>query len=250
MVARMKDKILLIEDEENLAIGLKFNLKEEGYETVWARDGREGLEAFRKGSFQLVILDIMLPFVDGFSVAEQIRRMNPRMPILILSARREIEDKVKGLEIGADDYMTKPFHLEELLLRVRGILKRQKWYQNASYSMPEFSFGKNRINFENLTAFSGNKKIQLTAHEAMLMKYLIDQAGKAVSRKEILEKVWHLNVDIETRTVDNFIVRLRKYFENDPERPEFIKSVRSIGYMFDDRKREEKNTYVKKGGGN
>ena len=230
---KMNDKILLVEDEENLAIGLEFNLKEEGYDVTWAKDGREALEIFQSEQFELIVLDIMLPYIDGFEVAERIRKSNPQMPILILTARTELQDRVKGLEIGADDYMNKPFHLEELLLRIKGMLRRQQWYKLASDAMPTFSFGKNEINFENLTAFSGNKKIRLTAHEAMLMKYLIDKRGKAVSRKEIIEKVWNLSTDVETRTVDNFIVRLRKYFELNPERPKFIKSVRGIGYIFE-----------------
>lgn len=224
--------ILLVEDEDALAIGLEFNLSAEGYRVTRVADGLAAVEQIQSSVFDLVILDIMLPFLDGFAVAEKIRAKDPQMPILILTARTELKDRIRGLEIGADDYLTKPFHLDELLLRVKGMLKRKKWYKQATEMMPVYRFGSNEINFDNLTCRTRAKTFHLTAHEAMLLKYLIDHENKVVSRKELLEEVWNLKSDIETRTVDNFIVRLRKYFESNPEKPVFIRSVRGVGYIF------------------
>lgn len=229
-----KHRILLVEDEENLAIGLQYNLTEEGYIVELAKDGREALKLFETKMVDLIVLDIMIPYIDGFEIARRVREKDPQMPILMLTARTTREDKVKGLELGADDYITKPFHLEELLLRVKGMLKRKTWYQDVTSHKPLVSFGKNKINFENLGCSNAKNDFKLTPQEAMVMKYLIENKGKIVSRKELLENVWHLNPDIETRTVDNFIARLRKYFEVDPSNPVYIKSVRSAGYMFED----------------
>lgn len=230
----IKQKILLVEDEESLAVGLQFNLEEENYDVDHARDGREALEFYKRDKYDLIILDVMLPYVNGFEVAEQIRKTNPQLPILMLTARTRKEDKIHGLELGADDYMTKPFHLDELLLRVKGMLRRKEWYVQAVNNSPTFKFGSNNINFETLVCNCGDKEIRLTPHEAMAMQFLIERKGKPVSRKELLEKVWNITSDVETRTVDNFIVRLRKYFEEDPSNPNYIKSVRGIGYMFED----------------
>ncbi|HDL18785.1 MAG TPA: response regulator transcription factor [Bacteroidetes bacterium] len=224
--------ILLVEDEDTLAIGLEFNLSAEGYRVTRAADGLAAVEQIQSSLFDLVILDIMLPFLDGFAVAEKIRAKDPQTPILILTARTELKDRIRGLEIGADDYLTKPFHLDELLLRVKGMLKRKKWYKQATEIMPVYRFGDNEINFDNFTCRAGDKTVHLTAHEAMLLKYLIDHENKVVSRKELLAEVWNLNSDIETRTVDNFIARLRKYFESNPENPVYIKSIRGVGYIF------------------
>jgi len=228
-----ESKILLVEDEKTLAVGLEFNLVEEGYVVEWAKDGREAISLFESSNFDMIILDIMLPYLDGFEIAEIVRKANPQMPILMLTARTSKGDKVKGLELGADDYITKPFHLKELLLRVQGMLKRKAWYKEVTLNQPEFSFGNNIINFESLKCKCSNKKLKLTPHEAMVLKYLINNKGKIVSRKELLEKVWHLNPDIETRTVDIFISRLRNYFEKDPSNPIYIKSVRGAGYVFE-----------------
>ena len=225
-------KILLVEDEDTLAIGLEYNLTEEGFQVTWVNDGKKALESIQKEKFDLIILDIMLPYLDGFEVAKKVRKDYPRMPILMLTARTGVKDRIYGLEIGADDYLTKPFHLKELMLRVQGMLRRSTWYESVTDKAPVFRFGSNEVNFNTLKCNAGDKEIQLTMHEAMLLKYLIDNSGKAISRKELLEKVWQINPDIETRTVDNFIARLRKYFELEPEIPTFIKSVRGVGYMF------------------
>lgn len=227
-------RILLAEDEETLAVGLEYNLGDEGYRVDWAKDGRQALEFFGSKEYDLVILDIMLPYHDGFEIAEVIRKKSPQMPILMLTARTSAEDKVRGLEHGADDYLTKPFHLQELLLRVKGMLKRKMWYKTSTEIQNVFRFGKNEINFENLSCTNGIEEFTLTQREAMVLKYLIEKKGKIVTRNELLENVWHISSEVETRTVDNFISRLRKYFEPDSDKPVFIKSVRSAGYSFND----------------
>jgi two-component system, OmpR family, alkaline phosphatase synthesis response regulator PhoP len=227
-------RILLVEDEETLAVGLEYNLTEEGYLVTRAKNGREAVEHFERNEFDLMILDIMLPYLNGFEVAETVRKKDVQMPILMLTARTESEDRVKGLEMGADDYLTKPFHLQELLLRVKGMLKRKNWYKEASEKQPVYNFGNNEINFETLICFHGDNKFRITPHEAMVLKYVIERKGNIVTRKELLENVWHLNPDIETRTVDIFIGRLRKYFETDPANPVYFKSIRGAGYMFGD----------------
>jgi len=228
-------RILLVEDEESLAVGLEYNLIEEGYIVNWAKNGREAIDLFEKEKFDLIILDIMLPYVNGFEVAERVRKSDPQIPILMLTAKTESGDKVKGLEIGADDYMTKPFHLQELLLRVKGMLKRKSWYTSTSQKQPVYKFGKNEINFKTLNCLHGTEKIRLTPQEAMLLRYLVEHKGEIVTRKELLENVWHLNPEVETRTVDIFIARLRKYFEPDPSKPVYIKSIRGAGYTFEDK---------------
>ncbi|MBN1895428.1 response regulator transcription factor [bacterium] len=229
-----RNRILLVEDEETLAVGLEYNLKKEGYAVTRVSDGKKALESFRTKSFDLILLDIMIPFVDGFEVARRIREESPQMPILVLSARSRAKDRIKGLEIGVDDYLVKPFHLKELLLRVAGMLKRKKWYRSSVEKSPVYRFGANTINFGDLTARSGKGVLRLTFHEAMVLKYLMDRRGKVVSRRELLENIWQIHAEVETRTVDAFIVRLRKYFEPNPEKPVFIKSIRSAGYLFTD----------------
>lgn len=226
-------KILLVEDEESLAKGLEYNLSEEGYQVDIAKDGKQAIEMSDKKNYDLVLLDIMLPYKNGFEVTEHIRNKNPQMPILMLTARTSVDDRVKGLEIGADDYITKPFHLKELLLRIEGMLRRKSWYIKSVSSNPVYQFGKNEINFENLRCKHGKHEFQLTHFEAILMKYLIENKGRIISRKELLENVWNLNPEVETRTVDIFISRLRKYFEDDPSNPVYIKSVRGSGYIFE-----------------
>jgi two-component system, OmpR family, alkaline phosphatase synthesis response regulator PhoP len=230
-----ENRILLVEDEETLAAGIEYNLTERGYEVVWAENGREALKLFAEGHFDLIILDIMLPFVDGFEVARRIRETTPQVPILVLTARAGLEDRVKGLEIGADDYLTKPFHLEELMARLKSLLRRKQWYQDAAEELPLFKFSDNEIDFRNLTAKTGQKKIILTYQEAAALKYLIQHKNQVVSREDLLEQVWDMSSKAQTRTVDNFIMRLRKYFEPDRRNPQYIRSVRGAGYMFVDK---------------
>jgi len=224
--------ILLVEDEDILADGILFNLKKNGYSVDWVKDGKAALEAFVGSKYNLILLDIMIPYIDGFEVARQIRLTSPTMPILMLTARTAVKDRVKGLEIGADDYLTKPFHLEELLARIRAMLRRSEWYRTASPVAEISRFGNSEINFSDFSCRSGKKTFQLTQKEAMLMKYLIEHKDQIVSRHDLLENVWNISVEIETRTVDIFIARLRKYFEPVPKKPIYIKSIRSAGYMF------------------
>jgi DNA-binding response OmpR family regulator len=226
-------RILLVEDEDSLAIGLEYNLTEEGYIVTIASDGKQAVKYIDSGSFDLILLDIMLPYLDGFTVAKNIRERYPQLPILMLTARTAAKDRIKGLELGADDYLTKPFHLEELLLRIRGMLRRKEWYKEAIATSPSYRFGENEVNFEKLSCRSGSKDMKLTAHEAMFLRYLIDNQGRVISRKEILENVWNIDSEVETRTIDNFVVRLRKFFEPDPSHPIYIKSVRGVGYEFE-----------------
>ena len=225
-------RILIVEDEKSLAIGLKYNLEEEGYHAKVAEDGREALRLFDEEAYDLVVLDIMLPFVNGFDVAENMRKRSPQLPILMLTAKTGVQDRIHGLEIGADDYITKPFHLEELLARIKGMLKRKQWYKEITEIAPVYSFGDNVVDFTTLACSSGKKRFKLTAREAMLLRYLAEHAEVNVTRKELLENVWHIPSEVETRTVDNFIVRLRKLFEPDPANPVHFVSVRSVGYIF------------------
>ncbi len=224
--------ILLVEDEESLAIGLEYNLMEEGYRVVRADNGIKAIECFKSHPIELIILDIMLPGMDGFEVAKAVREKSPQMPILMLTARTKVADKIQGLELGVDDYMTKPFHLKELLLRIQGMLRRKAWYKHILDTQPPFSFSGCRIDFSNLSLIRGDQEFRLTPLEDMLLKYLIDNPGRIISRKELLENVWQNTSELETRTVDNFIVRLRKYIEADPAKPIHIKNVRGIGYAF------------------
>ena len=225
-------KILLVEDEETLAIGLEYNLSEEGYKVTLARDGKQALSEFNADSYDLIILDIMIPYLDGFEVAKQVREKDPQMPILVLTARTSAGDRVKGLELGVDDYLTKPFHLEELLLRIKGMLKRKMWYKSVSAIGSICQVGNIKINFEKLTIINNQITTSLTVYEGMLLKYFIENKDRIISRKELLENVWQIPSDVETRTIDTFIARLRKLLEKDPAKPVYIKSVRSAGYIF------------------
>lgn len=230
---KTKSKILIVEDEESLALGLEYNLKEENYSVVIAKDGREALEIFETEKFDLIIIDIMLPYYNGFELVEIIRKKEPRIPLLILTAKSKNEDKIKGFELGVDDYLTKPFHLEELLLRIKRMLKRRSWYTTEGSNFV-YKFGENKIDFEKMECYGKSKTYQLTQNEIMVLKYLIDNKGKIVSRKDLLENVWHVSPEIETRTVDIFISRLRKYCEDNPSEPRYIKSIRGVGYIFED----------------
>ena len=226
------NKILLVEDESSLAMGLEFNLKEEGYIVKWVDDGQKAVDAFEAEKFDLIILDIMLPYLDGFEVAEAVRLKDQQIPILILSAKDKIKDRIQGLETGADDYLTKPFHLEELILKVKRMLERKSWYSELQEDIPVYSFGDNTIDFKEFKCICDGKEYPLTQQEAMLLKFMVENEGKLLSRKEILEKVWHINSKIETRTIDNFIVRFRKYFSSGSKKNEYFKTIRGVGYIF------------------
>ncbi len=227
-----KKRILVVEDEAHLAKGLKFNLTREGYDVELAGDGELALEGYKTGEFDMMILDLMLPRLGGLEVVRTIRQNDVRFPVLMLTARSADEDRASGLEAGADDYLTKPFHLPELLLRVKGILRRGDWYKEPVREKEVFHFDDRWVNFGTGRAFGSSGEFVLTHKEAMIMNLLISRRGEAVSREELLEKVWGFRPDTETRTLDNFISRLRKYFEKKPQNPEYILTVREKGYQF------------------
>ena len=226
-------KILVVEDEPHLAKGLKFNLEHEGYEVVVAGNGEAALEFMNGQTFDLMILDLMLPKMGGIEVAKKIRETDTRFPILMLSAKSTEDDRATGLEVGADDYLAKPFHLPELLLRVKGILRRWDWYKQPMHGQEIFHFGDMWINFATGKAKGCSGEFLLTAKEALVMKLLISKKGQTVTREDLLETVWGYDRGTETRTVDNFIARLRKHFEKKPQKPRFIVTVREKGYQFD-----------------
>ncbi|MEP7252248.1 MAG: response regulator transcription factor [Ginsengibacter sp.] len=226
--------ILLVEDEEHLQDALRLNFEMEGYEVTSAYDGAAALEAVRNEYFDLIILDVMLPEIDGITVCENIRLSNSEIPILILSAKNNSGDRVLGLKKGADDYLTKPFDLEELLIRVRKLINKSKRISREAVA-EEYIFGENNINFKSLecTTIIGDK-IALTKKEAMLLKLLIENKNEVVTREKILQAVWGYNVYPTTRTIDNFILSFRKYFEKDSRNPQYFHSVRGLGYKFTD----------------
>jgi two-component system alkaline phosphatase synthesis response regulator PhoP len=224
--------ILLVEDEINLARPLHFNLEQEGYRVRATPSGREALQWLLSERFDLIILDIMIEEMDGFEVARRVRQQDQKLPILMLTARTAEADRIHGLELGADDYLVKPFHLRELLLRVRRMLQRSCWYAERTEPERVIRVVDFTVNLDQLTATGPRGKMQLTALEARLLEVLTSQPNRVVSRAELLEKVWGYHSEIETRTVDNFIVRLRKYFEPKPDHPRFFISIRGQGYMY------------------
>ena len=225
-------KILLVEDEKHLAKGLSYNLKKEGYQVTVAEDGLAALDCLRKDNFDMMILDLMLPKMGGMEVVKKVRETNIRFPVLMLTAKTTDEDRTLGLEAGADDYITKPFHLPELLLRVKGILRRKDWYQEPVRKLEFFEFDNMWVDFNTGKAKGCDGEFYLTSKEVLVMNLLIVNRGNAVSREELLEKVWGYSPNTETRTVDNFISRLRKYFEKKPQTPRYIVTVREKGYQF------------------
>ena len=228
-----KANILLVEDEDNLHDALKLNLELEMYEITSAYDGKEALKAVKDEYFDLIILDIMIPHVDGVTVAETIRLQNNDVPILMLSAKNSSADKVLGLKKGADDYMTKPFNLEELLLRVDKLIQKNKRIQDKETIGDTYEFGDNKIDFKAQVAVTHNKQeIELSKKEAMLLKLLLENKNEVVTREKILQAVWGYNVFPTTRTIDNFILSFRKYFEKDSRNPKFFHSVRGVGYKY------------------
>ena len=248
----MSVNILLVEDEEHLARGLKFNLEAEGYTTRVAGDGETALDLLltQKAEFDLLVLDIMLPGKDGFTVATELREANQFIPVLMLTARGRPEDVLKGFAAGADDYLPKPFDLHILLARIQSLLRRRKWAallakdaavrsvipQPKGDDGPEdfevYSFSGRQVDFATLELRANEKIFRLTLMEAELLRHLIQNGGKVVSRKQILEQVWGLHEDTDTRAIDNFIVRLRKYIEADPAKPQHLLTVRGVGYRF------------------
>jgi two-component system, OmpR family, alkaline phosphatase synthesis response regulator PhoP len=236
-----RERILVVEDESHLAEGLKLNLTLEGYEVRIAADGSSALQEWKEWHPNLIVLDIMLPQIDGLSVLRHIRLEDERVPILILSAKGDSEHRVKGFSYGVDDYLAKPFNLDEFLLRVKRLLTRGSWSRESSdpngsgiSSIPRiYRFGGNTVDFETLRAHGPSGWIGLTEQEARLLKLFVANRGKPLSRSQLLEIGWGYSRGTTTRTVDNFIVRFRKYFEVDPKNPVFFKSLRSVGYVFD-----------------
>ena len=227
------NNVLLVEDEENLQHALKLNLELENYRVIAVGDGKKAIEAFRERKFDLVVLDIMLPEMDGYMVCENIRLHDQNIPILFLSAKSTPAERIEGLKKGGDDFLTKPFDLEELLLRIKKLLIKRDKIRSSEKALPViFNFGENWINFDSHQAKGTDGIIELTKKETLLLKLLIENKNSVVSREHILKVVWDYNVIPNTRTVDNFMLSLRKYFEKDPKNPVFLHSSRGIGYKF------------------
>ena len=229
--------ILIIEDDQHIAEGLKLNLTLVGYDVHIAGDGPSGLSKWKEVGPDLIVLDIMLPGMDGLTLLRNIRLADERLPILVLSAKAASDDKIKGLKYGVDDYLSKPFNLEEFLLRVDRLMKRADWGRKGGLddhdALMQFSFGDNTIDFETSTATCRQGTIKLTEQEMKLLRLFITSQGKPLSRQKLLEIGWGYTRKVSTRTLDNFIVRLRKYFEVNPKKPIYFKSLRSVGYIFD-----------------
>lgn len=229
-----KQRILLVEDEEHLLEAIKLNLELEGYKVITATDGKKALRIFKEERFNLLILDVMIPEIDGFQVAETIRLENNEVPIMFLTAKNSSEDRVTGLKKGADDYLVKPFNLEELILRV-GILIRRGQQKDNNKDLNTYQIGDKVIHFPSFELHHQDGTITaLTKKEAMLLKLLIERKNEAVSREQILETVWNYDVYPSTRTIDNFILTFRKYFEPDQKHPRYFHSIRGVGYKFTD----------------
>jgi two-component system alkaline phosphatase synthesis response regulator PhoP len=245
------NSVLVVEDEQHLADGLRFNLEAEGYTVATVSDGESALILLldKRESYDAVVLDVMLPGKDGFTVAAELREAGNFVPVLMLTARGRPDDVLRGFETGADDYLPKPFELTVLLARLNALLRRRQWFRqdqiHEESSKPagdstttkdegpeQFEFGDRVIDFSNLELRTPQQTIRLTLMEAQLLRYLVKHDGNVVSRKSILEDVWNLNEDTDTRAIDNFVVRLRKYIEDDPTKPEHVLTVRGVGYRF------------------
>jgi DNA-binding response OmpR family regulator len=243
-------RVLIVEDEHHLADGLRFNLEAEGYQVQLLDTGEAALDLLLKPAppFDVVVLDVMLPGIDGFAVIAELRQKGQFIPTLMLTARSHPEDVLRGFTAGADDYLTKPFELSMLLARLRSLLRRTEWLRAASAGVPgaslgpagsgapspldSYAFGETSVDFDRLELRVGGKAFPLTLMEANLLRYLIEHEGKPVSRKAMLEDVWGLKEDTDTRAIDNFIVRLRRYIEDDPTKPRHLLTVRGVGYRF------------------
>jgi DNA-binding response OmpR family regulator len=237
-------RILVVEDEAHIAQGLRFNLEAEGHAVQISSTGEDALKRLLmvRENYDLLVLDVMLPGKDGFAVAGELRRARHYIPLLMLTARGRPEDVLKGFESGADDYLPKPFNLDILIARVASLLRRKNWMQKPAGAKPEpaqaaelpelFRFDGKSVDFQKLQLQSRDQVFQLTLMESELLRYLIRNSGRPISRKEILEQVWDLHEDTDTRAIDNFIVRLRRYIENEPSRPRHLLTVRGLGYQF------------------
>jgi two-component system, OmpR family, alkaline phosphatase synthesis response regulator PhoP len=237
-------RVLVVEDEQHLAEGLRFNLEAEGYRVHLVETGEEAIETLKTEpeAFDIVILDVMLPGINGFGVVSQMREAGQFVPTLMLTARGHAEDVLKGFAAGADDYLTKPFELSILIARIRGLLRRREWFHASAKPPVEaepaprsehlFTFGEKTVDFDRLELRVRDQLFPLTLMEANVLRYLIENEGKRVSRKAMLANVWGLHEDTDTRAIDNFIVRLRRYIEDDPAKPRHLQTVRGVGYRF------------------
>jgi len=234
-------KVLVVEDEQHLADGLRFNLEAEGYQVQVTDTGESALEVLNAdpSAFDVVVLDVMLPGKDGFSVMSEMRGAGQFVPTLMLTARGHPNDVLKGFAAGADDYLTKPFDLAILIARIRGLLRRREWLTKSlspaarfTRAQDIFKFGEKSVDFDRLELHVREQTFPLTLMEANVLRYLIQHDGKPVSRKRMLEEVWNLHEDTDTRAIDNFIVRLRRYIEDDPAKPRHVVTVRGVGYRF------------------
>jgi DNA-binding response OmpR family regulator len=231
-------RILIVEDEANLAQGLLFNLKAEGHEVSVESDGDSALDCLRREPFDAMVLDVMMPGKNGFEVATELRSAGNYIPILMLTARARTQDVVEGFAAGADDYLPKPFDLSVLIARLNALLRRMQWPHGAGKNEPvtdeptDFSFAGRRIDFDALELHALGRTVRLTLMEVDLLRYLTRNRDRIVSRKELLERVWHVREDTDTRAIDNFIVRLRRYIEEDPAAPRHLQTVRGVGYRF------------------
>src|SRR5579872_1267083 len=236
------NRVLVVEDEQHLADGLRFNLEAEGYQVRLVDTGEAALELLRiePTGIDVVVLDVMLPGKDGFTVISEMRQAGLFIPTLMLTARGHPDDVLQGFAAGADDYLAKPFELSILIARIRGLLRRREWFHAAQKPSLDpvaapaqvFTFGEKSVNFDRLELRVRDQVFPLTLMEANVLRYLIDNEGNRVSRKALLANVWGLHEDTDTRAIDNFIVRLRRYIEDDPTRPRHLQTVRGVGYRF------------------
>ena len=231
----MAHRILLVEDEENLRSTIRLNLEMEGYEVTEARDGKVAFNQFRSAHFDLIILDVMLPEMDGYTLCQKIRLENTQVPVIFLTAKGASDERVQGLKLGADDYLAKPFNLEELLLRIGSLLRRGTRSAEEKSEMNTYRFGKCEVNFLTFEVMGRDEKRRtLPKREIQLLKLLMERRNEVVSREDILRTVWEYDVYPSTRTIDNYIVNFRKYFEKNPREPKHFFSVRGVGYKFTD----------------
>jgi len=225
-------KVLVVEDEQHLAAGLKFNLEAENYDVTTVETGEGGLDLLAAGGFDAIVLDVMLPGISGFDVAQTLRERQDYTPILMLTARSRPEDVLQGFEAGADDYLAKPFDLEIFIARLKGLLRRQRWSRAPEAASDTVEINGRTIDLGNLELRHNGDVVPITLMEAKLLRYLIENEGRAVSRKSILEDVWQLQEDTDTRAIDNFVVRLRRYLEDAPNDPKIVVTVRGVGYKY------------------
>jgi two-component system, OmpR family, alkaline phosphatase synthesis response regulator PhoP len=223
-------RILLVEDEDHIRKLMKLNLEIDGFEVIEAVDGFKALEFIRTQHFDLIVLDIMLPSVNGLDICENIRLKDKSVKIIIVSAKDSVQDRIAGLKLGADDYLSKPFNLEEFLLRVNNLKKRLMPLEEIELN--DFTFGSNLINFKDYKAKTSNGIVELTPKETLLLKMFVEKQNQVINRNQILQYVWGYDVYPSTRTIDNFILAFRKYFENNPKEPIYFHTIRGIGYKF------------------